>query len=80
MTFTPPARASWKAATQLYPTADCDAGCVTAQTNRFKPGAPVHPQDVGGQPLSNEEYYLLILSTDAGGQFYSRENAPSGMP
>jgi hypothetical protein len=51
---------------------------VAAQTNRFKPGAPVHPQDVGGQALTNEEYYLLILSTDAGGQFYSRENAPSG--
>jgi hypothetical protein len=64
---------------QLYPTADCDAGCVAAQQNRFKPGAPVHPQDVGGQALTNEEYYLLILSTDAGGQFYSRENAPAGI-
>jgi hypothetical protein len=60
---------------QLYETPDCDAGCVAAQTNRFKPGAPVHPQDVGGQALTNEEYYLLILSTDAGGQFYSRENS-----
>ena len=33
---------------------------------------------IGGTELTADEYYLLILSTDAGGQFYSRENAPSG--
>jgi hypothetical protein len=45
---------------------------------RFEPGMPVHPADVGGQELTEDEYYLLILSCDAGGQFYSRENAPGG--
>ncbi|HET6612847.1 MAG TPA: hypothetical protein VFG83_12695 [Kofleriaceae bacterium] len=37
---------------------------------------PVHPADVGGEELTPQEYYLLILMADAGGQFYSRENAP----
>ncbi len=55
---------------QLYPVVDTNV--------RFKPGAPVHPADVGGTELTPDEYYLLILSTDAGGQYYSRENAPSG--
>lgn len=35
---------------------------------------PVHPADVGGDELTPEEYHLLILMADAGGQFYSREN------
>jgi hypothetical protein len=35
---------------------------------------PVHPTDVGGQGLSAEEYYRLILSIDMGGQYFSREN------
>lgn len=38
--------------------------------------APVHPVDVGGTALTADEYYLLILMADAGGQFFSRENAP----
>jgi hypothetical protein len=39
----------------------------------------VHPFDVNGVELTEDEYYLLILATDAGGQFYSRENAPSAL-
>jgi hypothetical protein len=45
---------------------------------RLRPGMPVHPVDVGGQELTRDELYLLILMADAGGQFYSRENAPGG--
>jgi hypothetical protein len=41
--------------------------------NRFKSGTP-HPVDVGGQELTPDEYYLLILNIDAGGQFFFREN------
>jgi hypothetical protein len=53
---------------QLYPTADTGV--------RFRQGQAVHPADVGGTELTPDEYYLLILMADAGGQFYSRENAP----
>jgi hypothetical protein len=53
---------------QLYP---------TDETTRFVPGGPIHPADVGAEPLTEDEYYLLILMTDSGGQFYSRENAPN---
>ncbi len=31
-----------------------------------------------GQELTADEYYLLVLMADNGGQFYSRENAPGG--
>jgi hypothetical protein len=44
----------------------------------FKPGAARHPADVGGQALTDDEMYILILMADMGGQFYSRENAPGG--
>jgi hypothetical protein len=54
---------------QLYP---------TDTSVRFVPGGPIHPADVGAEPLTEDEYYLLILMSDAGGQFYSRENAPGG--
>ena len=37
------------------------------------PGTP-HPVDVGGTELTPDEYYLLILNIDMGGQFYFREN------
>ena len=43
---------------------------------RLYPGRPVHPVDVGGEELTLDEYALLILMADMGGQFYSRENAP----
>jgi hypothetical protein len=36
----------------------------------------IHPLDVGGQELTEDEYHAIILMTDSGGQFYSRENAP----
>ncbi len=39
------------------------------------PGTP-HPVDVGGTELTPDEYYLLILNLDMGGQFYFRENLP----
>jgi hypothetical protein len=41
----------------------------------FKAGKAQHPADVGGTALTDDEQYLLILMADAGGQFYSRENA-----
>jgi hypothetical protein len=34
----------------------------------------VHPTEVGGQGLTADEFYRLILSIDMGGQFFSREN------
>ncbi len=40
------------------------------------PGTP-HPADVaGGTELTPDEYYLLMLNIDMGGQFYFRENLP----
>jgi hypothetical protein len=33
-----------------------------------------HPLDVGGQELTADEYYLLSLMADNGGQYFSREN------
>jgi hypothetical protein len=50
---------------QRYPVVDTSV--------RRYPGA-VHPVDVGGIELAPDEYYLLGLSIDMGGQFYSREN------
>ena len=41
---------------------------------RFVAGGPVHPTDMGGMELTPDEYYLLGLSIDMGGQFFSREN------
>jgi hydrazine synthase alpha subunit-like protein len=35
---------------------------------------PQHPAEVGGQALTPDEYYLLILNIDMGAQFYFREN------
>ncbi len=39
-------------------------------------GGMNHPEDVGGTPLTADEYYMIILMADSGGQFYSRENIP----
>jgi hypothetical protein len=36
---------------------------------------PAHAEAVG-EELTADEYYLLVLMADNGGQFYSRENAP----
>ncbi|MBC8131578.1 MAG: hypothetical protein H7X95_01250 [Deltaproteobacteria bacterium] len=46
---------------------------VVDETVRRFPGA-IHPVDVGGTALTPDEYYLLSLSIDMGGQFFSREN------
>jgi hypothetical protein len=63
-----------------YPSVDLNDRAFT--------GKPVHPAEVadynghaGADPkyqLSADEYYLLILNADSGGQFYFRENAPGG--
>jgi hypothetical protein len=34
----------------------------------------VHPRDVGGEELTPEEYYRLILNIDMGAQYFFREN------
>lgn len=41
-----------------------------------------HPADVGGTELTPDEYYLLILNIDMGGQYYFRENiaGAGGLP
>jgi hypothetical protein len=36
----------------------------------------IHPLDVGGEELTVDEYYALILAIDSGVQFYSREFNP----
>lgn len=55
---------------QQYPTVDMN-------TRAF--GPDVVPHDVAvGNPLTAEEYLILVRMADFGGQFYSRENAPGG--
>jgi hypothetical protein len=44
-------------------------------SDRAFAGKPIHPADVGGQELTPDEYYLMILMADNGGQFYTRENS-----
>jgi hypothetical protein len=39
-----------------------------------------HPADVGGQELTPDEYYRLILNIDMGGQYFFRENRLAAMP
>jgi hypothetical protein len=55
-------------------------------TTRAFPSTPVHPAEVGTYngfdgtsakyQLSADEYYLMILNADTGGQYYFRENSP----
>ncbi|MEO5769554.1 MAG: hypothetical protein ABIS92_14470, partial [Polyangia bacterium] len=47
---------------------------VNTAVRRFN--SAIHPVDVGGTELTPDEYYLLGLSIDMGGQFFSRENKP----
>jgi len=47
---------------------------VDTTVRRFNSAA--HPVDVGGTELTPDEYYLLGLNIDMGGQFFSRENKP----
>jgi hypothetical protein len=51
---------------QRFPTANAEV--------RAFAGMPIHPADVGGTPLTPDEYYLLILNIDMGAQYYFREN------
>ncbi len=48
---------------------------VDMNTRAFGNAAAAHARDVGAE-LTADEYYLLVLMADSGGQFYSRENAP----
>jgi hypothetical protein len=41
---------------------------------RLVPGMMPHPVDVGGVELTPDEYYLLGLNIDMGGQYFFREN------
>ena len=41
---------------------------------RLVPGAMPHPVDVAGVELTPDEYYILGLNIDMGGQFFFREN------
>ena len=34
----------------------------------------VHPRDVGGEELTPDEYYRIILNIDMGAQYFFREN------
>jgi hypothetical protein len=43
---------------------------------RLIPGQTPHLVEQGRPDLTEDEYYLLVLMCDAGGQFYSRENSP----
>lgn len=52
---------------QLYPTPDLDVRAFEG---------PTHAEMQGFEDLTPDEYHLLILMADSGGQFYSRENAP----
>jgi len=40
----------------------------------------IHPTELGGQGLTADEFYRLILSIDMGGQFFSRENKDEATP
>jgi hypothetical protein len=51
---------------QRFPTVDT--------TVRLVPGVMSHPVDVGGTELTPDEYYLLGLNIDMGGQYFFREN------
>lgn len=52
---------------QLYPTVDTGVRAFDG---------PTHAEMQGFVDLTPDEYHLLILMADAGGQFYARENAP----
>ena len=45
---------------------------VDGNTRAFE-GA-VHPRDVGGEELTADEYYRIILNIDMGAQYFFREN------
>ncbi len=51
----------------LYPTPDTEERAF---------GETTHAEEQGFADLTPDEYHLLILMADSGGQFYSRENPP----
>lgn len=53
---------------KLYPTPDETVRAFEGMT---------HAQEQGFTDLTPEEYHLLILMADGGGQFYARENPPA---
>lgn len=53
---------------RLYPTPDLAVRAFDA---------PTHAAEQGFTDLTADEYHLLILMADGGGQFYSRENPPA---
>jgi hypothetical protein len=55
---------------QLYPAPDLG--------NRAFAGTP-HAVAMNGSDLTPDQYHLLILAADMGGQFYARENAPGNV-
>jgi hypothetical protein len=66
---------------QRFPTANTSVRAFADRT--VTGGAPTHAAQVGGPELTADEYYLLILNIDMGGQFFFRENldsAGSGTP
>jgi len=73
----------WLNPPQRYPSVDPSVRAFgTAPFSRMVggtsmdfPGTP-HPVDQGGTELTPDEYYLLMLNIDMGGQFYFRENLP----
>lgn len=52
---------------KLYPTPD-------PAVRAFE--GPTHAEEQGFEDLTPDEYHLLILMADGGGQYYSRENPP----
>ena len=54
---------------KIYPTVD--------ETVLAFPSSPRHPAELGEPALTARENYILAANCDAGGQFYSRENAPN---
>jgi hypothetical protein len=58
---------------QLYPTPDMSK-------RAFGDSVVPHVVQKLGRDLTPDEYHLLNLMCDAGGQFYSRENAPGRAP
>ncbi len=52
---------------QLFPTVNTDVRAFEG---------PTHAEAQGFEDLTADEYYLLILASDGGGQFFSRENLP----
>jgi hypothetical protein len=56
---------------RLYPTPDPNVRAFDT---------PTHATMQGFTDLTPDEYHLLILMADGGGQFYSRENQPAAAP